>query len=109
MSPHYRFISVPINKKGAEECEYRMDEGSSNVHEFEIPEELYLRFSDSETADKILNIDGVLFGDYESDHISADCIGKCLNILRESEFQNSIISGAFKDALNYGFGLYTDF
>ena len=75
-----RYLTVPKNKNGENEYDSGI-ESSSNLKVFELPESEFETLMHSGIF-RDVNIEcGTLIDDYESEIITKDKVGKCLNII----------------------------
>ena len=97
-----RWIAVPKNEKGKQDCDYG-DFDTENVVNYNVPEKEFRALIKNGAIDE-MNIEcDLLIQDYESEIVMVEQIETCMSIIKErGEYTDGVFMKAFESALSYG-------
>lgn len=97
-----RWISVPKNSEGKQDCDYGEYE-TENVVNYDVSDNEFRALLRNGSIVAMNTECGLMIQDYESEVIPVDKIARCMSIVREhGDYIDGAFMQAFKSALNFG-------
>ena len=103
-----RYLTVPKNKIGIEECDIGVDY-SVNILTYELPEKEFNYLAINGFFNQINEVCETLIDDYESEVISTENLKICKDVLKGSRDEISVFYNALHQAIEYNTILVLDF
>ena len=103
-----RFLTIPINETGIEECNVGV-ENSENMVVIELPESEFDYLAENGFFNQINDSCQLLIDDFESEEITNDDLIKCESILKSVKNDTPMFYDGLKKAIDYKTKLILDF